>query len=282
MSIAGGLPKAVERAVATGCEAIQIFTSSSSQWRARPLPDAEVQAFRQGAAETGIGPIVAHASYLINLGSPDTTLRTRSKKALTEEMQRADALGLMGVVLHPGAYTTSTKEEGLARIGESIAEVFECCPPGGASLLLEHTAGQGTVLGHRFEQLQSIIEVLDGSSHLEVCLDTCHLVAAGYDIISADGYRAVFDEFDRIIGLDRLKAFHLNDSKQSLGSRLDRHEHIGRGCIGLEPFSRLLKDERFRDIPMVLETAKTKGVPPSSVDADPMDLWNLLVLCRLC
>ncbi len=281
MSIAGGLSKAIDRAVVTGCQAVQIFTSSSSQWRARPLADVEAQAFRQRVAETSIGPIMAHASYLINLGSPDATLRTRSTRALGEEMRRADALGLMGVVLHPGAYTTSTEEDGLARIAESIVELFETYPTGDAQLLLEHTAGQGTVLGHRFEHLRSIIEGLDGSPRLGVCLDTCHLVAAGYDIISAKGYRIVFDQFDEIIGLDRLKAFHLNDSKQPLGSRLDRHEHIGRGCLGIEPFSRLLKDRRFRDLPMVLETAKTRGAPLASVEANPMDLENLAVLSRL-
>ena len=169
----------------------------------------------------------------------------------------------------------------MARIAESIVELFETYPTGDAQLLLEHTAGQGTVLGHRFEHLRSIIEGLDGSPRLGVCLDTCHLVAAGYDIISAQGYRIVFDQFDEIIGLDRLKAFHLNDSKQPLGSRLDRHEHIGRGCLGIEPFSRLLKDRRFRDLPMVLETAKTRGAPLASVEANPMDLENLAVLSRL-
>ena len=154
-------------------------------------------------------------------------------------------------------------------------------PDNGAQLLLEQTAGQGTVLGHRFEQLKSIIDQLDGAGSVGICLDTCHLVGAGYDIISADGYLRVFDEFHEIIGLDRLKAFHLNDSKKPLGSRLDRHENIGQGCIGREPFRRLVQDQRFADVPMLLETPKTGTVPPSVIAADPMDLKNLALLRKL-
>ncbi len=281
MSIAGGLPLAIDRAVATGCEAIQIFTKSSSQWRARPLAAAEVDRFRQRVDETGIGPNVAHASYLINLASPDVTLRRRSRDALTDELARADALGLAGVVLHPGAYTTSTEADGLARIADGIAEVFDGHPPGSAQLLLEHTAGQGTVLGHRFEHLRTIIDLLKGSMRLGVCLDTCHLVAAGYDLISDEGYTRVFESFDRIVGLGRVKAFHLNDSKHPLGSRRDRHEHIGRGYLGMEPFARLLTDDRFTEVPMVLETAKTGGTPPSAIEADARDVENLEALRRL-
>ena len=281
MSIAGGVPLAIDRAVATGCEAIQIFTRSSGQWRSRPLSAAEVDAFRQRVANTGIGPNVAHASYLINLASPDPTLWRRSKTALKDELERADALGLAGVVLHPGAYTTSSEDDGLARIADGIADVFEDHPVGGAQLLLEHTAGQGTVLGHRFEHLTTIIDKLNGSSRLGVCLDTCHLVAAGYDLISDIGYRAVFESFESIVGLDRLRALHLNDSKYPLGSRRDRHEHIGRGCLGTAPFARLLADSRLVEVPMVLETAKAGGTLASSVEADPMDLENLETLRRL-
>lgn len=281
MSIAGGLPLAIDRAVATGCETIQIFSKSSGQWRARPLSADEVGRFRQRVDDTGIGPNIAHASYLINLASPDPTLWRRSKSALVDELERADALGLSGVVLHPGAYTTSTEAEGLERIAEGIAQVFDEHPPGTALLLLEHTAGQGTVLGHRFEHLRTIIDLLEGSTRLGVCLDTCHLVAAGYDLISDEGYSSVFESFELIVGLDRLRAFHLNDSKHPLGSRRDRHEHIGRGYLGIEPFERLLRDERFADTPMVLETAKTGGAPASSVEADAMDVENLEALRRL-
>jgi deoxyribonuclease-4 len=209
------------------------------------------------------------------------TLRRRSRDALTDELARADALGLAGVVLHPGAYTTSTEADGLTRIADGIAEVFDGHPPGSAQLLLEHTAGQGTVLGHRFEHLRTIIDLLKGSMRLGVCLDTCHLVAAGYDVISDEGYTRVFESFERIVGLDRVKAFHLNDSKHPLGSRRDRHEHIGRGYLGMEPFARLLTDDRFTEVPMVLETAKTGGTPPSAIEADARDVENLEALRRL-
>ena len=278
VSIAGGFARAVDRAIATGCEAVQIFSKSSNQWRARGLTDAEVELFRQRVAETGVGPIVAHASYLINLASPDPKLRRRSIEALEDELQRANRLGLAGVVLHPGAYTTGSEEDGLAKIADAITEVFASHPPGPAHLLLEQTAGQGTVLGHRFEHLRSIIEHVDDASHLGVCLDTCHMVAAGYDIISPHGYVKVFDVFETVVGLDRLELFHLNDSKKPLGSRVDRHENIGQGCIGTEPFGRLLRDTRFRALPMVLETPKSGTGSPSSVEADAMDLQNLSLL----
>ena len=281
MSIAGGLPRAIDRAVVTGCEALQIFTKSSNQWRARPLVDTEVEEFRNKAEVTHVGPIVAHASYLINLAAPAEALRRRSVAALEEELRRADALRLAGVILHPGAYTTSTERDGLRRIAEGIADVFAHHPHETALLLLEHTAGQGTVLGHRFEQLRSIIDQLDGSRRVGICLDTCHLVGAGYDIVSAGGQRQVFDEFEDVIGLDRLKAFHLNDSKKPLGSRLDRHENIGKGYIGTEPFRRLLCDERFVNIPMLLETPKTGAIPSTVIAADQMDLENLALLREL-
>ena len=281
MSIAGGLPRAIDRAVATGCEALQIFTKSSNQWRARPLPDAEVREFRNRAATTGIGPIVAHASYLINLASPSPTLWKRSVAALDEELRRTEVLGLGGVILHPGAYTTGTERDGLRRIADGLADVFASRCNEMTLLLLEHTAGQGTVLGHRFEQLKTIIDHVGGSRRIGVCLDTCHLVGAGYDIISSDGQRRVFDDFGTIIGFDRLKAIHLNDSKKPLGSRLDRHEHIGKGCIGVEPFRRLLQDDRFADLPMLLETPKAGDTPTSSVEADPKDLENLALLRTL-
>jgi deoxyribonuclease-4 len=281
MSIAGGFARAVDRAVATGCEAVQIFSKSSNQWQARALTDAEVRLFRQRVDETKIGPIVAHASYLINLASPDQKLRRRSIDALEDELQRADILGLAGVVLHPGAYTTSSEDDGLARIADAITDVLARHRPRLSHLLLEHTAGQGTMLGHRFDHLRSIIDHVDDASQLGVCLDTCHLVAAGYDIISPNGYVEVFDEFEAVVGLNRLKLFHLNDSKNPLGSRVDRHETIGRGYIGTEPFGRLLRDKRFRDLPMILETPKLGRGGPSSVEADPMDLQNLTLLRQL-
>lgn len=281
MSIAGGLPRAVERAHATGCDTLQIFTKSSGQWRARALPPDEVNAFRARATELGIGPIVAHASYLINLAAPDPDLRRRSIAALTGELDRADALGLAGVVLHPGSYTTGTERGGLRRVAAAIEEVFESRPPGGAGLLLEHTAGQGTNLGHRFEHLSVLLDGNAATDRLGICLDTCHLLAAGYDIATADGYARTFDEFDARIGLSRLKVLHLNDSKHPCGSRKDRHDHIGQGCVGLEAFGRLVCDARLAAVPMILETPKAARDAGRVVSADPADLRNLETLRAL-
>ena len=277
MSIAGGTPSALARAESTGCEALQIFTKNSNQWRGRPLGEAEVEAFRDRAAGGAFGPVVAHASYLINLAAPDPALRKRSVAALADEMHRGDQLGLAGVVLHPGAYTTGTEADGIRRIAEGISHV-QADQAGDTPLLLEHTAGQGTMLGHRFEQLRAMIDQVEDASRVAICLDTCHLLAAGYDIVSEAGYAGVFEEFDAIVGLDRLVVFHLNDSKKPLGSRVDRHAGIGQGCVGLEPFRRLVRDERFRHLPMVLETPKAGGRPAGDLGPDPLDLENLAIL----
>jgi deoxyribonuclease-4 len=279
MSIAGGTPRALDRAEATGCEALQIFTKNSNQWRGRPLGESEVEAFRDRAAGGPVGPIAAHASYLINLAAPDPALRKRSVAALADELQRGDQLGLAGVVLHPGAYTTGTEADGIQRIADGIAEA-QAAQAGDTRLLLEHTAGQGTMLGHRFEQLRAMIDQMDDASRVAICLDTCHLLAAGYDIVSEAGYARVFEEFDAILGLDRLVVFHLNDSKKPLGSRVDRHAGIGQGCVGREPFRRLVRDERFRHLPMVLETPKAGGLPAGHLGPDPLDLENLAILKR--
>ena len=275
MSIAGGLPCAVERAHASGCDALQIFTKSSGQWRARALPADEVDTFRTRATALGIWPIVAHASYLINVAAPDPVLRQRSIAALTVELDRADALGLEGLVLHPGSYTTGTEQEGLRLVAAAIEDVLEPRPAGGARLLLEHTAGQGTNLGHRFQHLSVLIDGSGAADRLGICLDTCHLLAAGYDIATADGYARTFDEFDKQIGLSRLKAIHLNDSKHPCGSRKDRHDHIGEGWVGLEAFERLLRDARLDALPMILETPKAEREAGRTVAADPADLRNL-------
>jgi deoxyribonuclease-4 len=282
LSIAGGLPRAVDRAVASRCEALQIFTKSAGQWRARPLPQDEIVLFRRRVAETGIHPVVAHNSYLINIAAASPALRAQSLAALGEELDRAEALGLDGLVMHPGSYTTGNEEEGLRLIGDGLRELLRQRPHARTTILLEHTAGQGTNLGHRFEHLAAVIEGLDGSPRVGVCLDTCHLLTAGYDLCSEGGYRSTFREFDRIVGIDRIKVFHLNDSKKPCGSRVDRHEHIGRGCLGLEPFRRLLNDRRFAKLPMLLETPKLE-TPESRrrSDVDPLDARNLRTLRRL-
>jgi len=282
LSIAGGLPRAVDRAVASRCEALQIFTKSAGQWRARPLPPDEIALFRQKVAASGIRPVVAHNSYLINLATAQPELRAQSIAALGEELDRAEALGLDGLVMHPGSFTSGTEADGLRLIAEALERLLDERPHAKTRILLEHTAGQGTNLGHRFEHLAEIIDRLHGTPRVGVCLDTCHLLAAGYDICSLEGYLATFTAFDRIVGLSRIKAFHLNDSKKPCGSRVDRHEHIGKGCLGLEPFRRLLNDRRFSAHPMLLETPKLE-TPESRrrSDLDPWDARNLRTLRRL-
>lgn len=238
--------------------------------------------FRQRVAAAGIGPVVAHNSYLINLAAASEPLRLQSQAALDEEYDRAAALGLSGLVMHPGSHTTGTAADGLRLIAEGIAGLLERRPGAAPQILLEHTAGQGTNLGHRFEHLAEILERLGGSPRVGVCLDTCHLIAAGYDIASAEGYRRTVDEIERSIGIERIRLFHLNDSKRPCGSRVDRHEHIGKGCLGLESFRRILTDPRFTALPMIIETPKL-DTPESrrAGDADPWDVRNLRALRRL-
>ena len=282
LSIAGGFPRAVDRAVATRCEALQIFTKSAGQWRARIIPSDEIILFRRRVAESGVEPVVAHNSYLINLAASLPALREQSFRALLEEYDRAATLGLGGLVMHPGSYTTGTADEGLRLIAAGLRELLRARRKPGPLILLEHTAGQGTNLGHRFEQLATLLELLDGSPRVAVCLDTCHLLTAGYDIRNDEGYRATFAEFDRLVGIERIRLFHLNDSKTPCGSRVDRHEHIGKGCLGLDPFRRLLNDPRFAAAPMLLETPKLE-TPESRrrSDVDPWDARNLRTLRRL-
>jgi deoxyribonuclease IV len=282
MSIAGGVSKAVDRAVAHRCEALQIFTKNASQWRGKPLDAAEIRLFRRRIDETGIAPVVSHASYLINLATTFPVLREQSLAAFVDELDRADALGLLGVVIHPGTCTAGTEADALRLIADGIRHAFRAKPRRKTMVLLEHTAGQGRTLGHRFEHLATIIGHLRGSPRVGVCLDTCHLVAAGYDIVSDEGYRDTFAAFDEIVGLDRLRAFHANDSKKPCGSRVDRHEHIGAGCLGLEPFARILNDRRFAGLPLLIETEKSRGAERAgTVMTDPFDVKNLETLRKL-
>jgi deoxyribonuclease-4 len=282
MSIAGGLPRAVDRARASRCQALQIFTKSAGQWRARPLPPEEIALFRGKLQAAAIAPVVAHNSYLINLATAQPELRTQSIASLGEELDRAEALGLDGLVMHPGSYTSGTEADGLRLIAEALEGILAERPDGRTMILLEHTAGQGTNLGHRFEHLAEIIDRLQASPRLGVCLDTCHLLAAGYDICSPEGYAGTFETFDRVVGLERIRAFHLNDSKKPCASRVDRHEHIGKGCLGLEPFRMLLNDSRFADHPMLLETPKLEtAASKRRSDMDPWDARNLRTLRSL-
>lgn len=282
MSVAGGVSNAIARAQLHGCEALQIFTKNANQWLGKPLADDEIRRFREQAEASGITPIVSHASYLINLATTDPALRAQSIAAFVDELDRADALGLRGVVIHPGTCTSGTEDEALRLIAQAIETSFASRPAGRAMVVLEHTAGQGRTLGHRFEHLAAIIEHLGASPRIGVCLDTCHLVASGYDIVSEQGYEETFAAFDDIVGVSRLVAFHGNDSKRPCGSRVDRHEHIGQGCLGLEPFRRILSDRRFAGLPILIETEKlpAKG-RPDTIALDPLDVKNLETLRQL-
>lgn len=271
------MPRAVDRAVATGCDALQIFTKSAGQWRARELPDDEVKAFRRKADEAQLSPRVAHASYLINLGTAEPALRARSIAGLVEELDRAERLGLDGLVLHPGAAVGGDEQHALRLVADAAREAFRARKRQRVRLLFEHTAGQGSSLGWRFEHLHAILSMLDGSPRAGVCLDTCHLLAAGYDWRTPAGYRKTFDDFERLVGFDRLSVVHVNDSKKPCGSRVDRHEHIGKGEIGTNAFRRLVNDPRMKDMGMVLETPKQADTP----DADPFDRENLYLLRSL-
>src|SRR5438132_12849348 len=268
MSVAGGLPRAFDRAILHGCAAFQIFAKNANQWRGRVVPREEVREFRAKLETSGLGPVVSHASYLINLATTIPALRAQSIEAMGDELDRAEALGLLGVVLHPGCYTRGSEAIGLALIAERLLELLRQRRRGRTMVLLEHTAGQGTALGATFEQLASILAKMNDHRRIGVCLDTCHLLASGYDLTSPEGYASTFTQFGRLVGFDRLKAFHLNDSKKPLGSRVDRHEHIGRGFLGLEPFRRIVNDRRFRHLPMLLETPEEEGRPATRVEHD--------------
>jgi len=256
MSIAGGLHLAVDRAASAGCEALQVFTKSSNQWAAKPLAADDAAIFREKQIEMGVSPAFAHDSYLINLASPDPALYRRSAEAFAEEVDRCDLLGLPYLVAHPGAHMGQGEEAGIDRIASALNGILDARPHSRVRVLLETTAGMGSSVGHRFEHLKAIIDRLHEPGRAGVCLDTCHVFAAGYDISTMKGYNAVIAEFDRILGIQWIRAFHLNDSKKGLGCRLDRHEHIGRGALGVTAFWCLMNDPRFDGAPMVLETPK--------------------------
>jgi deoxyribonuclease-4 len=275
MSIAGGYFKAVEAAKRCGCDCVQLFTKNNNQWRAKPISADESQRFREALEENGIRQPIAHDSYLINLASPDNTLWKRSIDAFVVELQRADQLGIEYVVTHPGASVGATESEGLARVAAALDEIHRCAPKLRARTLLETTAGQGSSLGWRFEHLAEIIASVKDSKRLGVCVDTCHVFAAGYPLASRREYLSTMRELDSVVGLDRVKAFHLNDSKRELGSRVDRHAGIGEGKLGLAPFGHLLNDPRFRQVPMYLET------PKGTQDGVELDVRNLTTLRSL-
>lgn len=256
MSIAGGVSRALERGHSIGCEAIQMFTKNQRQWKARPLDAEEIERFKLKQAETGIRPVVAHDTYLINLGSPDETRWQKSLQSYIIELERCEALSIPYLVMHPGSHLGSGEEAGLRCIAEGLNRTHAATAGFGVVTLLETTAGQGTNLGYRFEQLAAIREMVEEAERVAVCFDTCHAFAAGYDLRTPEAYAETMAEFDRVLGLDLLRCFHLNDSKKGLGSRVDRHQHIGQGLLGLEPFRLLLNDPRFVHLPGLLETPK--------------------------
>jgi deoxyribonuclease-4 len=272
MSIAGGTHKAVEAAAAAGCDCVQLFTKNNNQWNAKPLEPGHVAAFRGALDRLGVHHPVSHNSYLINLGSPDDALWEKSIAAMVVELERAELLGICGVVAHPGAFTTSSEEQGLARIAAGLDEVHRRLPRAQSRVLLENTAGQGSNLGWRFEHLGAIFELVAQPERLGVCIDTCHAFAAGYAMETADDYAATISTLDAAVGVDRVEAFHLNDSVKPLGSRVDRHAAIGRGAMGLAPFRHLMNDHRFAGTPMYLET------PKGEENGEDLDVINLRVL----
>jgi deoxyribonuclease-4 len=270
MSIAGGLYNAIDRGLKTGCGVIQIFTQNANQWRGKAVSDEDATLFREKWTESGLHEIVSHDIYLINLAAPEGEIREKSLNAFQAEMERCARLGIDKIIMHPGAHLGDGEQEGIRRISAAFDQLFETVGEFTGKVLIETTAGQGTNIGYRFEQLRDIIDSSSHPDRFAVCFDTCHTFAAGYDTTTDAGYRQVFEEFDRIIGLDRLLAFHLNDSRKGLNCRVDRHEHIGKGAMGLEPFRFLMNDKRFETIPKMLETPKG--------DDDEMDIINLKTL----
>jgi deoxyribonuclease-4 len=254
-SIAGGLSRAFERAVADKAASLQVFTKNARGWKAKPLDAAEVEAFRAAQKSSGL-PAIAHCTYLVNLGSDDPVMREKSLAGFADELARCGALGIPFLVVHPGAH--ADLDRGIELIAQGLSEAL-AHEKGGAQVLLEVTAGQGVSIGHRFEHLARILERVDEPDRVGVCLDTCHLYAAGYDIATEAGYHRTMEELDRIVGLQKVKAFHLNDCKKPLGCRVDRHEEIGEGTLGLRAFAPVVNDPRFQDLVGVVETPEPKN-----------------------
>lgn len=254
ISISGGVHLAPERGRDVTCDCMQIFSKNQMQWKTKPLDLEEAEQFKENCHKFGIKETVIHDSYLINLGSPDKALLKQSREAFLDEMVRAKHLGVRYLIFHPGAHMGAGEAAGLRKIAESMDWARKEFGSGDVHQVLEITAGQGSVLGHSFEQLARILDMVEDQKSAGVCFDTCHAYAAGYDIKTPKGYRTTFDHFEDVLGIDRLRAMHLNDSKGKQGSRLDRHEQIGKGYLGLDCFKNIMNDERWKETPMVLET----------------------------
>ena len=272
MSVSGGIHRAFERGSSIGCTTMQVFTKNSNQWEGKPLGEEDIQNYKTAAAKSSIVQVVAHAAYLINLCALTEDLLLKSRRALEDELRRCETLGLLGLVFHPGAHRGAGEEAGIERIADSVNSVHRRTRGFRTLTILETTAGQGTALGYRFGQLRDIISLVKEQGRMAVCIDTCHLFAAGYPIDTELGWNETIQELDEAVGLPRVVVVHVNDSKRERGSRVDRHEHIGRGFIGKEGFKNLLRDERFTSHPMILETPK---------DFEGADIINLKLLRKI-
>lgn len=273
MSIAGGIFNAPDRGVKSGCGVIQVFTQNANQWKGKAVSDQDAELFRERFAASGLADVVSHDIYLINLAAAPGEVREKSLVAFREELQRCARLGIGKIVMHPGSHNGDGEEVGIKRVCEAFDLLLPQVPQFTGKVLLENTAGQGSNLGYRFDHLKAIIEGSAFRERFGVCFDTCHAFAAGYQIAERGGYRRTFDELDAAVGIQALQAFHLNDSKKGLGCKVDRHEHIGDGTLGLEPFRFILNDPRFALTPKFIETPKG--------DNDEMDLANLKLLRSL-
>ncbi|MGZ6212621.1 MAG: deoxyribonuclease IV [Candidatus Binataceae bacterium] len=274
VSIAGGVSQSLARGQQIGCDCIQIFTKSSRQWAAKPYSVEEIEAFKSAQAETGIKMVVAHDSYLLNLGAPDDKLRKRSVEGLIDELERCESLAVPFLIAHPGAHVGSGEGAGITTVARSIDEAHKSCAGFKTRVALEITAGQGSNLGYSFPQMERIFDAVKENDRLRLCFDTEHAFAAGYDLRSVEGYERTFTELDEHVGIKRVVAFHLNDSLKPFHSRVDRHQHIGKGYLGVEPFDRLLHDPRFIGIPMCLETEP--GPDMKDIAEDLVTLRNLV------
>lgn len=260
LSTAGGLSTAIDRAEAEGCDSVQIFTKNKGAWAAKPLSEEDIKTFRARAAASRVRPVVAHAAYLINIASPSSALRAKSVEALRIEAERCEALGIPYLVLHPGSHADTCEEDGLRRAAAALDSVHRSTRGYSVKVLLETSAGQGSSLCREFASLGSILRRVKEPERLGTCVDTCHIHASGYDIRTAEGYAATMDELEREVGLARVLCIHVNDSKKDLGSRVDRHEHIGKGSLGLEGLRRIVNDPRLSSVPFIFELPPDGGM----------------------
>ncbi len=272
-SIAGGIHMAFDRAASVGCRTLQVFTKNANQWQSRPLTEEDVANYKTAASKSNIAPVIAHDSYLINLCAKTPWLRKRSLNAFVDELTRCERLGIAFLNFHPGSHMGQGEEEGIRRIIEILNRAHQRTIGFTVKSVLETTAGQGTAIGHRFEHLRKIIDGIEQRERMAVCIDTCHIFAAGYDLRTPNAYEQTMREFDAIVGFSTLAAIHVNDSRKGCGSHVDRHEHIGKGEIGLEGFRILMQDDRLFNIPKILETPKGEELKE--------DRMNLRTLRRL-